>query len=73
MYGFKFLMLMLSVTETQNKKRSQPGDFERQVEQIRKDIRSVRKNLALAQKYVSIFNLNCRGKANKGFFKTSNV
>lgn len=32
------------------KKRAQPGDFERQVEQIRKDISSVRSNLAAAEK-----------------------
>lgn len=34
------------------KPRAQPGDFERQVDQIRKDIDSVRSNLADAEKFV---------------------
>jgi hypothetical protein len=35
------------------KPRAQPGDFERQVDQIRKDIDSVRSNLEDAEKCVS--------------------
>lgn len=36
------------------KTRAQPGDFERQVDQIRKDIDSVRSNLQDAEKYVYV-------------------
>lgn len=36
------------------KKRAQPGDFDRQVEQIRKDINTVRSNLAAAEKALDL-------------------
>lgn len=39
-------------SKTKDKKRAQPGDFEKQVDQIRKDIRKVKENLSRAQKYV---------------------
>ncbi|CDF38423.1 unnamed protein product [Chondrus crispus] len=75
MTGSKNTKASAAGKKQQEKKRAQPGDFERQVEQIRTDIKTVRSNLAEAQKALDMsseapqidFDVDMKPDDNPGF------